>query len=490
MPRRPKHYSLIWDDKSLAIQGPPSREIKAALTYTAKRLEPDPTRPYQRRTKKTREKIFHRTDHHDRTCTLLTFQGMLDAVITEILKFGGTFKIYDRRHMFPAPNLGAMHGFRNSQEELLTKALKQNRSGLIVAPTRYGKTAMLCNILNAYAGLKAVVLAPGVDLLPQLEGAIEHFCPGREVKGIYTGSRNRIPSDDITVCSVDSIDKLDYEGTRLVVVDEPHTVATGPRSSAIAQFENARVLGLGATVSGRWEGNDIMLTGLFGPKLAERTYTEAVEEGAICPIKVKFIKVPFRHFQVRTRATAYKNLLTSKTYLETIRKLSDEVIPKDWQTLFFISNEKQGKAVQSALGGDAVLAMDKLMKKAGERREMFRALKEEEFFRCVCSNIYSTGITLPEVRCAVNCAEGGANILSIQKPGRLAEIKDNKAAGYMFDTLFVPTNSTAQLDSISDRDKMWKLPVNDCWARIKSYQAKGYDVEIVDNLDDLKPKIV
>ena len=490
MPRKRKHYSLIWDDKSLAIKGPPSMEIKAALTYTSKSLEPDPNRPYQRRTKKTREKIFHRTDHADRTCTLLTFQGMLDTVITAILGFGGTFKLYDRRHKFPKPDLDAMHGFRNSQEELLTKALKQDRSGLVVAPTRYGKTAMLCNILNAYQDLKAVVLAPGIDLLPQLEEAIAFFCPGREVKGIYTGSRNRIPSDDITVCSVDSIDKLDYEGTRLVVVDEPHTVATGPRSSAIAQFENARVIGLGATVSGRWEGNDIMLTGLFGPKLSERTYVEAVEEGAICPIKVKFIKIPFRHFPVRTRATAYKNLLTSKPYLDAIKKISEDVIPADWQSLFFISNEKQGKAVQAALGGDAVLAMDKLMKKAGDRREMFRALKENEIVRCVCSNIYSTGITLPEVRCAINCAEGGANILSIQKPGRLAEVKDGKEAGYMFDFLFVPTNDANQLETIPDRDKLWKLPVNDSWARIKSYQAKGYDVEIVDDLDALKPKIV
>lgn len=484
-----KHFTLIWDDNSLAITGPPCRELQQALTYTAKRLEPDPNRPWQRRTKKSREKIFHRTDNADKTCTLLTFQGVLDICIRTILLEGNSYQLIDRRNPYPQPQLELMHGFRHSQEWLTTQALQRARSGLIKAPTRYGKTSMLCNIANAFPDLKTVVIAPGIDLLPQLEDALRHYCEGREVKGIYTGSRNKIQSDDITVCSVDSIDKLDYGSTRLVIVDEPHAIATGPRASALSQFDNARLYGLGATTSGRWEGNDIMIDALFGPVLSEVTYVDAVKEGAIAPIRVKFIEVPFRHFPVRTRATAYKRLLELPAYLDAIKEVSQNIVPKDWQTLFFISNEKQGRKVLEQVGEDGILAMDKLMKKAGDRKEMFKSLKNNEITRCVCSNIYSTGITLPEVKCAVNCAEGGANILSIQKPGRLAEVKEGKEAGYMIDFLFKPTNSKDQLETIPDRDKMWKLPVNDCWARYNSYKEKGYDVEIISDLSTLLAKL-
>ena len=484
-----KHYSLIWDENSLAITGPPDRELQNVLTYTAKRLEQDPNRPWQRVTRKSREKIFHRTDNADKTCTLLTFQGVLDTCIRAILLGGHSYQMIDRRKAYPEPQYTLMHGFRNSQEAITVKALGGLRSGLIKAPTRYGKTAILCNIVNAFPGLKTVVIAPGIDLLPQLEDALRFFCKEREVKGIYTGSRNHTQSSDITVCSVDSIDKLDYGSTRLVIVDEPHAIATGPRASALAQFNNARLFGLGATTSGRWEGNDIMIDALFGPILAERTYTEAVTEGAIAPIRVKFIEIPFRHFPVRTRATAYKKLLELPAYMNAIRRLSQEIIPADWQTLFFISNEKQGRKVLEQVGGDAVLAMDKLMKKAGDRRIMFALLKAGKISRAVCSNIYSTGVTIDNVRCAVNCAEGGANILSIQKPGRLAEVKEGKEAGYMFDFMFKPTNSNEQLETISDRDKLWKLPVNDCWARYNSYREKGYDVEIISNVSDITHKL-
>jgi superfamily II DNA or RNA helicase len=477
MSRKPKHYELVWSNSSLHVTGPPDRELTKALTYTSKSLEQV---GWQRRTVKRRERIFSQQDNPDKTRTITTFQGVLDLVIQTIAINGHTFKLYDKRGKFPEPDLSRMHGFRFSQEKLLTDALKCNRSGLVVAPTRYGKTAMICNAINAFPGLKIAVIAPGIDLLPQLEDAIRFFCPDREIHGIYTGSKHRTPSDDVTVCSVDSIHKLDYQGTKLVLVDEPHAIATGPRSSALVQFANARFLGFGATVSGRWEGNDIMITGLFGPKLSEITYLSAVEEGAIAPIHVKFIKIPFKPFKVGTRATAYRRLFEHPTYLKAINDLANNVIPSDWQTLFFISKEKQGNVICEQVN-DSVLAMDKLMKNKQARRQMFADLKSGDVTRCVCSNIYSTGVTIDGIRCAVNCAEGGGNILSIQKPGRLAELKDGKTAGYMIDFLFSPDASEDHIGSIPDNQKLWSLVVHDCWSRYNAYKEKGYKIDIIDN---------
>jgi len=479
-----KHYDIIWDDCSLSVTGPPNLALKNALTYTAKSLEQRSDRPWERAVKRRRERIFHEEKPTSSTRTYLTFQGVLDLVLRTLIMEGCITKLVDMRGKFPEPRLDRMHGFRFSQERLLRDALAKGRSGVVKAPTRYGKTAMICNTINAFPGMKIAIVAPGVDLLPQLESAVEHYCPGREVRGIYSGSRHRVPSDDVTVCSVDSIDKLDREGTRLVLVDEPHVVATGPRASALAQFSNARMLAFGATTEGRWEGNDIMITGLFGPVLSEITYPEAVQEGAICPIEVKFIRVPFKHFPVGTRATAYRKLHEHPNYLSTIREI-DQKIPADWQTLFFISNERQGETITENVSG-STLAMAKLMKSAAERRELFERLKRGDINRCVCSNIYSTGVTIDGVRCAVNCAEGGANILSIQKPGRLAELKEGKRAGYMIDFLFEVTGGEERYEHTPSNRRMWSLVTGDCRARIESYRDKGYSVEVLDSVSDLE----
>jgi late competence protein required for DNA uptake (superfamily II DNA/RNA helicase) len=485
MAQKTKHYIVSRNDALLEIRGPLHTGLQKLLSYEEKSLEARSDKPWIRQTKKRRVQIYEREEHPEGGYVYTTFQGMFDRVLGVLIETGCSFDLLDRRMSFPKPAFDRMHGMRFSQEPMLRQALSADRSGLIVAVTRYGKTAMIANTINAYPGVKTVVVAPGIDLLPQLEGALRYFCPDRDIKGIYTGSRNTIQGDDITVCSVDSIHKLDKEGTRLILVDEPHAVATGPRSAELASFSCVRMLGFGATVSGRWDGSDVMITGLFGPKLVEKTYLEAVEEGAIAPIHVKFIRIPFKHWQVQQRDAAYRNLYNSPAYLEALSKVCNQVVPQDWQTLIFISNEKMANSVAEVVD-NAKIAMDKLMKNKKERHELFQQLKEGVINRCVCSSIYSTGVTIDGIRVAVNCAVGAAGIMSVQKPGRLAEVKEGKTAGYMIDFLFECETPKETTEGIPWNRRAWSMVVNDCWARYNAYKEIGYDVEILDSPDNLK----
>lgn len=481
-----KHYIVTWGNNILTIEGPLHSGLQQLLRYEKKYLEPRSDKPWIRTTKKRKQLIYEREGNpNGKGYLYTTFQGMLDQVLATLASTGCSFDIVDRRIPMPQPQFGRMHGMRFSQEPMIRKALSANRSGLIKAVTRYGKTAMLANTINAYPGLKTAIIAPGIDLLPQLEDAIRYYCPDREVKGIYTGSRNSIQSDEVTVCSVDSISKLDKESTRLVLVDEPHAIATGPRSAELTGFSAARFLGFGASTSGRWDGSDIMITGLFGPKLVEKTYLEAVEEGAIAPIHVKFIKIPFDHWQVYQRDAAYRQLFSSEAYLKVVGDLCNKHIPKDWQTLIFISNEKTANIVSDVIE-DSHIAMDKLMKNKKERHALFQDLKEGKINRCVCSSIYSTGVTIDGIRVALNCATGAAGIMSVQKPGRLAEVKEGKTAGYMIDFIFECSTPAERLENVPYQKKAWSMVVNDCWARYNAYKEIGYNVEIFNSVDELK----
>ena len=471
-------YIVEWSNYDLKIIGPKNEKLEKKLVYIKKELVFNP-RTYSRETRRTTVKIFNILSEKNGIVTYQTFQGLVDKVVSLLKKDkGNQVLIQDKRIPFPSPKLENMFGFRFNQKEKTIELLKANRSGILNAPTRYGKSVIMTNIINAFPGVKTVLAAPGVDLLPQLIETIKKYCPGREVSGIFTGSKTQYMSDDITVCSLDSLSKLDKDSVKLLIIDEVHAAVSEARSHQLCQFHNARILGFSATTEGRYSGNDCFIEGIVGPILSKITFQEAVNLGALCPIEVKVIKIPFTPMGYKNRNAAYKNyVFQNPKFHEVIANITNNIIPKDFQTLMFIDNENEAKSLQPKMN-DSEIAMDKLFANKSARADMFDRLKNNELKRCICSNIYSTGVTIPDIRCVVNCCGGGGSILSVQKPGRLAEIKPNKKAGYLIDYLLVPTSNIG-----SSIDFMI---ANDCKARIKVYEEKGYKIDYFDNVEDIK----
>lgn len=470
-------YILKWTNYDLTIVGPKNEKLEKKLAYIKKDLIFNP-KTYSRETRRQEVKVFNIISDQQGIVTYQTMQGLVDYVKEILEKQKHIVKIVDLRTPLKPPEFSNMFGFRFNQREKTEELLRADRSGLLCAPTRYGKSVIITNIINAYPDVKTVVIAPGVDLLPQLVDTIKKYCPGREVSGIFSGSKTQYMSDDITVCSMDSLHKLDKESVKLLLIDEPHAAVSEKRAEQLFEFCNARILGFGATLEGRWSGNDIMIKGLIGPVLSNITFKEAVDLGALCPIDVKVVKIPYAPKGYSNRNIAYKNyVFQNKKFHEIVGEIANNVVPKEWQTLLFINNEKEATALHKYVK-DSELAMDKLFKNKKERTEMFEKLKQDKIKRCICSNIYSTGVTIDNIRCAINCDGGGGSILSVQKPGRLAEIKEGKKAGYLIDFLFYPINGEG-----SSTDFMI---CNDCKARINVYKEKGYNIEYYENADEIK----
>lgn len=423
----------------------------------------------------------------------ITRQGFWRKVMQAYVLNGYLLDIHDERTSriakgFPAPDLHAMYGFRFSQEELLTAALSKDESGLIGAPTRYGKTALMVNTLRAYPTLRACVTAPGIDLVKQLytELSMGKFrLEGRQVHLVCTGrGAPRLPlrPGDVTVCSADSLKKLDPTEYDLLLGDEPHELVTDERLPAIDAFNHARRIGFGATLTGRFDGRDKLIEGLFGPVLAERTYKEAVKEGAICPLHVIFLKVELTPQGFRSRQHAYNSLFfENEERANQIRRICEEVIPEEFQTLIFIKHERQADMLQDILGRDTCVAMAKKLT-TKEREEITAKLKNNIVKRCLCSKIYVKGVTFSDVRVLINAEAGGNNTSSIQKPGRLAEIRPGKRYGIIIDFFF---------DSdpyYSDRQGEWRALIADSYNRRRAYTDKGYGISYANTIDELKEK--
>ena len=341
-------------------------------------------------------------------------------------------------------------------------------------------TTIIKNVLRAYPGVNTVVTVPGDDVLEQLYQDIKEAMPKRNVVKLGGSKSAKGPSDDITVCSMDSLHRCDHLHTRLLLIDEPHSAVTDSRMPEFQKFVNARKLGFGATLDGRFDGRDMLIEGVIGPVLANRTYREAVAEGAIAPIRVLTLKVPFKDFPVKTRQGAYNRLVFNNYELNsTINELLRQVVPQDMQALVFINNEKQAEGMLEVCGAPNVIAMAKKMTSA-QRAELVDKMKTNQISRCIASNIFSTGVTFSDLAVVVMAAGGGGSISAIQKPGRIAEVRPGKKYGFVIDFLRQCTDPEAK-----GAETAWQMVIRDDQARLDTYRAKGYEVTVCEDIEEL-----
>lgn len=475
---------LIHDERLLTVTGAP-KELESDFKFVEKTMEMVPGQAPKIR-RKTRR--LYKVIQEKNPRVIKFHQGMWKDVSVWLHTHGYLHDFEDRRLPIipldgdPVPRLENMHGFRFSQEPLLTKALKEERSGLIGAPTRYGKTTLIINTLRAYPGVCTVVVLPGKDLVKQMTADIREALPEREVKQIGAGSTVKYMSNDITVCSMDSMHKLDPGRVRLVLVDEPHALPTDERIGPFVALDRARKIGFGATLTGRYDNRDVLIKALIGPVLANITFKEAVAEGAICDITVFMLNAPMSIANNRNvrMTTVYKNQLwESRQRAEQVRWIADQVLPPDWQTIFFIGDEKAARHYQPYLHGSEI-AMAKLMTNA-EREDKMQRMQANELKRALSSNIYAQGVTFHDIRAIFNLYGGGPYTSTIQKPGRLAEIRPGKRCGVMFDWMFtVPEQYWG-----SNLGGSYWGPVEHSKARLAAYQDIGYNVQMVNDLREL-----
>jgi hypothetical protein len=334
-------------------------------------------------------------------------------------------------------------------------------------------TTLIKNTLRAYPDVKTLVIAPGVDLISQLYEDIKEALPDRNVVMVGGDSKVRSQGDDITVCSSDSLDKCNTD-TRLILADEPHTTVTDSRYPEIKKFETARKLAFGATLTGRFDNKDRLINGLFGEVLAERTFQEAVAEGAICPIECLLIQQDIGKTFIPLRNVAYKKLLFQNPTIAGITEhVLEKFVPKDYQTLMFIKNEKQAEYFQDFLTCKPAIAMAKKLNKK-TRKAMMDSMASGEIHRCLASDIYAQGVTFSDLRCVINLAGGGPYTNSIQKPGRLAEIRPNKKCGILIDFIFTSSSGLNFKNAASSL-------VYDSVERLKVYSKKGYGIHLATN---------
>lgn len=451
-------------------------ELKQFLTIERRKIGAQPTKAdgkpdwsKDRPLARSKEKLYL-TQEED---WLVVPQGFYRDIYWIYRDLGYEVDLVDNRLPFPAPkweNLSKMR-FRGSQLEKLKILLETNESGGFEAPTRYGKSIILEALLRLYPNVETVLAAPGAALLRQTYFKLKDKFPERDVK--FVSARGKTMGKDLTVCSMDSLHKLDRENVRLLLVDEPHSMASESRCDWFYDFPNARRYAVGATWTGRFDKADKVITGIVGPVLSKTTYTEAVGTNNICPIRIYTIRIPIaldKTYCSKRHQALHKLVIDNQFFQNLMSCVMNEIIPHNWQTMMFIDEEKQADRLAEKISG-ARVAMSKKFKNEKEAEDFRMEMVAGNILRCIASSIYAVGLTFSDLRVMVNGCAGGGSITAKQKPGRLAETIPGKKRGYVVDYCFDPIPG---IDS-EKNSKAWAV-IRNCIQRQKVYKEIGYEM--------------
>lgn len=462
--------NFIIDENYLSVS-PYTNQMLEWLSYWEKAMVKEGRKTIQTRVKVPLYRLLP-----DRPGVLLTHQGLWVYLRRKLEEIGVSVVMHDTRITFPQPRLDLIRNLYPLQEQFLKEGLSIGYSGIFSAPTRFGKSYVMAALINAFPGLKTVVLVPGLDLGRQLADDLAKLI-SRPIIQLGCGSKHRYQGDHVTICSMDSMHKLDHEGTKLVLIDEVHALVTDTRLKEFYKFKVARKYGFGATAAGRYDGRDLLTEAVIGPVLAEVTFTQAVQAGLIAPIEVFMLEIPYNPEDVPSdRQQGYKAKLWQNQYVANlVQAMCARVLPPDWQTLLFIEEEKSAEFFSKVLPG-SFISMAKRMK-AKERKAVTNQMVRGDITYCLASRIYSQGVTFPDLRVVINLTGGGANTYAVQKPGRVAQRRPNKRCGVLIDFMF-----RAQKKSDTNKGN-WFLH-RDSAKRLQLYKDRGYNVNVVTNLAD------
>lgn len=388
-------------------------------------------------------------DHH----VLTTLPGFINRLRIKLAELGYIVNIVDERIPTPEPDIvAACRGLREYQYECAHAAL-HSRGGVISCPTGWGKTHIIGALIRGFPreALKTrgtpsvLVVTPTLDISRKNYNDLVTILPERNVGLINSTSKQF--SDDVQVVTPESLDHVNLKDTGLLIYDEVHTVSM-QRMTNLLDAAHAIRYGMSATPSGRFDGGDLVIEGLFGPVVYSKSYGDAVKDGAIVPIKVFWVESPRpeRFAGYSTKMGCYRHAIWRNRDLHAIVAAVVGRIPADVQALCVVDKLEHMNCLCPYLPGVTMVHAETNAKglessryanlqpiSRTDRRKIYDKVSSGEAKRVLSTGVYRAGVNFPDLQVLVNCEGMGSQIIAGQLPGRASRVAGGKNMGYIVD---------------------------------------------------------
>ena len=337
---------------------------------------------------------------------------------------------------------------RAKQDECLA-TIASSEGGQISAPTGFGKSFTFAAICLMYPKARIHVITKRRDVMKRLLRHLSAYIPN--VGQVGAGVKNW---ERITVITADSMHLVDHCPTKaadLVLYDEVHEAAAASYAVELAKYKSARMFGFSATPDGRFDGAHHRLEGLFGPKIFEMTYQEAVKHELVLPVKVEWIDVrmdsnpcsnkkdvakerwgvwrnTWRNEQIANKA---KEFGEDVQVLILVKTLEHAVFLKQALPDFKLCYDKMDSDVYAGLVKKNMLdKFDEPVMTPSGRDRMAREFESGSLKKVIATDVWSTGVDFPQLAVLIRADARASQIMNIQAPGRVVRKHDESGKEY------------------------------------------------------------
>ena len=374
--------------------------------------------------------------------------------------------------------------FRVGQDDILATLIGKD-SGVVIAPTAYGKTFIMLALAALYPKAHIILASPSTALL---RSTYKRMLKITAHVGRVGGGFNQ--PDRITLCTFGSIMGAPTNKCDILVLDECHQASAPVISSRIAQIRNPRkIFGMTATPEGRSDNAHLPIEVMIGPKIAEVDYDDAAEAGLISPIKVGFIEMPegcsrvqgynYTTKPAKKRNVYWRNGIRNGAFANAIQTFPAKLgMREDPQVLVLTeTTEHAFRLAQLLPGYDVVyanMAADRKQKlielglipadykplTASQRDKLLMNFEAGIARRVIATGCWGTGVDFVHLDVIANVSGSPSPISTVQWAGRNSRMYEGKTFGLLIDSL----------------DK-W-----DAWAagraklRVREYKKKNWEI--------------
>ena len=358
------------------------------------------------------------------------------------------------------------------------KAFMARRFGIIVVPTRGGKTFIASELIRIFLKTErgnVLFLVDNTTLFTQAVGDIQQFFKrynGIKVGEIKAGSidlTQRVTVGMIqTIQSTlsdrcrDRVKKKELENylksLQMLIVDEVHDNCSDSKLRLYKKCKNLDYqLSLSATPyrSGAFTQN-LKLQAWSGDVCYTITEDELRERGVLSDYKVFMLLVDHNSIDYNIEVETYADYVkTCIIYNDFRNKLLLDIIAilrrLNLKTLVLFSSVEHGREV-AKIAGERFISGET---KTKERERVKSEFLDGEGKFLFASNIFKKGVTLPEVEVIINADGGLESANTIQKKGRVLGATSSKERSLVIDFLdlcdmYFSEHSEARLDTYVD----------------------------------------
>lgn len=355
------------------------------------------------------------------------------------------------------------------QREMIKQFLENGR-GIGILGTSGGKT-LICGgfcktILAKNPKAKILIIVPNIGLLSQTHGDfVDKF--GIDNITMWGGgllpdlTKNIVVSNSATLYSDVKASVQRFQDYDYVIVDEVHTI--GDRSNKINKvihnIKTPNKFGMTGTLPDKmlaaWN-----IIGKIGPILIEETSYNIRQKGTATEVEVKVFLC--KHGKVPTlipidpnKPTSYYDneslyLYTHKGRNDLIMKIAEKL---NGNVLILVDKLIHGEALSKYKSKKKLYFINGSMPVPDRKAIQDQMEVQDDIIAVAMSQIFSTGISVNNIKYVIFVAIGKSNIRVCQSIGRTMRKHKNKSKSYIFD---IADNTEYSMDHLKKRLGLYK----------------------------------